>query len=255
VKQHKTFRVIGLAVLGGSLLWLGAKTTASALAETAKKDTAVSIPAKDAKISQGIEARLKGATIRQSVNNLDELYKQAEEADKGLRAFTTNMAKQTHGEAVLVSLKSRTRAEEKAVADYDGDAARVLDISRATIIFDTLDDLYTALAKIDGSPNVKIVRIKDRFSNPGIDGYRDILLNLKMPDGFITELQLQLRQIFSAVKNGGHKIYLEIQAIDRRVKVEKRDFTAEELEQKDRLLEKSRALYNEAFETALKKKQ
>jgi hypothetical protein len=76
-----------------------------------------------------------------------------------------------------------------------------------------------------------------------------------MPDGFITELQLQLRQIFSAVKTGGHKIYLEIQAIDRRVKVEKRDFTAEEMEQKDRLLEKSRALYNEAFETELKKKQ
>jgi hypothetical protein len=76
-----------------------------------------------------------------------------------------------------------------------------------------------------------------------------------MPDGFITELQLQLRQIFSAVKNGGHKIYLEIQAIDRRVKMEKRRFTAEELEQKDRLLEKSKALYNEAFETALKKNQ
>jgi ppGpp synthetase/RelA/SpoT-type nucleotidyltranferase len=251
VKHCKILKLICLSVFAGILLEVSA---VGAPAETAKKESSLlALDAKYAKISQAIEAKLKGVTVRQPSNDLDELYKQAPDADKELRKIATEIAKQTQGEAVLVRLKSRQRAEEKINADYGGDASRVLDISRATIKFGTVDDLYQALVKIDSSPNIKIVRMKDRFLKPGLDGYRDLLLNLKMPNGFITELQLHLKQIL-AVKKEGHKIYTEMQAIDRKAEAEKRDFTAAELEQKKRLMEQSEALYNQAFESALKKK-
>lgn len=251
MKNYKILKLICISVFAGLLFEVGA---VGAPAETAKNDSAIlALDDKYAKISQAIEAKLKGVAVRQPSNNLDELYKQAEDADKELRKLATEIAKQTQGEPVLVRLKSRQRAAEKVNADYGGDASRVLDISRATIKFDTIDDLYKALAKIDSSPNIKIIRMKDRFLKPGSDGYRDLLLNLKMPNGFITELQLHLKQIL-AVKKEGHKIYTGMQAIDRKVETEKRDFTAAELEQKKRLMEESKALYGQAFESALKKK-
>jgi len=130
----------------------------------------------------------------------------------------------------------------------------LLDIARGTIKFDTVDDLYKALAKIDSSPDVKIVRIKDRFLRPAEGGYRDLLLNLKLPSGFITELQLNLSQII-AIKKQGHQLYRAMRALDEKVAAEKRDFTAAELEQKNRLVKESEALYDQAFQSALKKKE
>jgi hypothetical protein len=251
VNHYKILRLICISVFAGHLLTIG---TVGAAAEPAKKESRlIGIDAKYAKISQAIETQLKGATVRQPSNNLDELYKQAPEADKELRKIVTDIAKQTHGDPLLARLKSRQRAEAKLEADYGGDASRVLDISRATIKFDTIDDLYQALAKIDATPNIKIVRIKDRFLKPAPGGYRDLLLNLKMSSGFVTELQLNVKQIL-ALKHEGHQLYKQMEAIDRKVEIEKRGFTAAELEQKKRLTEQSEALYDRAFESALKKK-
>lgn len=252
MKHCKILKLICLSVFAGIFLEVGA---VGAPAEPVKKDSRLfDLDAKYAKISQAIESKLKGATVRQPSNDLDELYKQAPVADKELRKIATDIAKQTHGEAILVRLKTRQRAEEKLNADYGGDASRVLDISRASIKFDTIDDLYQALAKIDAEPNIKIVRIKDRFLVPAFGGYRDLALNLKMPNGFISELQLHLKQIL-AVKKEGHKLYVEMQTIQRKVETEKRDFTAAELQQTKRLTEQSEALYNQAYASALKKKQ
>ena len=254
MKNYKTRNLTFLLVVAGFLAALGAHNH-STLAQTATKESSLlALDPKYAKISTAIATKLKGATPLQTSNDLDELYKQAEVADKELRNFITEIAKQTHGQPAFGRLKGRARSEEKIKADYGGNASRLLDIARGTIKFDTVDDLYKALAKIDSSPDVKIVRIKDRFSKPAEGGYRDLLLNLKLPSGFITELQLNLSQII-AIKKQGHQIYKVMRELDEKVAIEKRDFTPAEVEQKKRLVKESEALYDQAFQSASKKKE
>jgi len=150
---------------------------------------------------------------QQGTSDLDALYKQAEVADAELRGITNQIAEQTGGSAVFPpGLKGRTRASEKIDADYGGDASRLLDISRSSIEFENVAALRKGLADLEQRGIV--VRMKDRFSSPTAGGYRDIMLNVRMSNGHICEVQLHLKQIL-AVKGGpGHKIYEEMRAIE-----------------------------------------
>ncbi len=254
MKGRKTSKPVFSLLLASLLMAFGARAI-DAQAQSAKQASAApSLDARYAKISASVAAKLKGVAALQPSNNLDELYGQAEQADKQLRAFMIEIAKQTRGEPLFAKIKSRARSEEKVKDDYGGNAAHLLDIARGTIKFDRVDDLYRALQKIDASNQVKVVRIKDRFAKPAEGGYRDLLVNLRLPSGFITELQLNLSQIM-AIKKQGHQIYRKMRALDEKVAVEKRDFTAAELEQKKRWEKESEALYDRAFQSALNKEE
>lgn len=93
------------------------------------------------------------------------------------------------------------------------------------------------------------VRIKDRFKAP-LEGYRDVMMNVRMTNGHIVEVQLHLKAILD-VKNGpGHPLYEEIRAIDARAKMENRPLTASEKEQRQALVTEMTALYDEAYENS-----
>jgi hypothetical protein len=103
--------------------------------------------------------------------------------------------------------KKERRIKEK-MEEYDGDFARVLDLERATGVFDSVDDLMFAISLLRAASRmgeITILRCKDRFGHPRPNGYRDLQLNVKL-DGFIGELQLNLRSIVN-VKKEAHTVY------------------------------------------------
>jgi len=75
-------------------------------------------------------------------------------------------------------------------------------------VFDSVDDLSLAISLLRAASrrgDITIRRCKDRFGHPFPNGYRDLQLNVEL-DGFVGELQLNLRRI-SEVKAKAHTVY------------------------------------------------
>jgi hypothetical protein len=89
-------------------------------------------------------------------------------------------------------------------------------------------------------------RPKDRFVKPMDVGYRDVLMNVTLPNGHIGELQLHVKALLNAKENlGGHKHYEVMREIDGRMKKQGRTVkTAEESAAYKKAEEASMALYN-----------
>jgi len=96
-------------------------------------------------------------------------------------------------------------------SDYDGEPARVVDIVRASALFDSMMQLALAIEALlaDGCPLV-VVRAKDRLNKPTSFGYADLLLNVRLADGphsgHVGELQLHLEPMH-AIKPACHRVY------------------------------------------------
>ncbi|MEL7523371.1 MAG: hypothetical protein AAGJ80_17440, partial [Cyanobacteria bacterium J06553_1] len=149
------------------------------------------------------------------------------------------------GEALIPpTLKARKRSREKIAIDYGGDASRITDLARTSVIFETESQVLEALNVL--RQNRKVVRIKDRFQSP-VNGYRDVLLNLLMPNEHIVEIQLHLRSILDVKYKYGDQLYLEIRSIEAAAKQEQRDLTSDETRRIEQLSSQAEQLYNEAF--------
>jgi hypothetical protein len=188
-------------------------------------------------------------TPRQGSDDLGQLYADAAVAQQELGELTRSVASDLGGRALVPEkLKGRARAQEKIGADYQGENARITDLARSTIEFDHPQQIEKAVKEIGA--RAEIVRIKDRFKKP-IDGYRDVMMNVRMQNGHIVEVQLHLKAILD-VKNGpGHPLYEEIRAIDARAKLENRPRTATEDARREELVKEMSALYDQAYEASL----
>jgi len=174
-----------------------------------------------------------------------KLYEQAAVAKEEFDPIVSNIASATNGAAKIPKLKDQNTAVGKSEGEYGGDHSRLVDICRASIIYNSYKDLMEGLGKSKDTLN--LVREKDRFAKPTPAGYRDILLNVKLSNGHIAELQLHLQQIMD-VKNGvGHKLYEEVRLIERAAKEAARALTPEETAKVDKILEESRVHYDAAF--------
>lgn len=181
----------------------------------------------------------------QRTANLDQLYRDAEMAQKELNDLTSKLANQFGGEALIPpTLKGRARAQEKIDADYSGDASQIVDLARSSIVFKTMKELDQATTALKSS--AKVVREKDRFAKP-MNGYRDRMYNLEMPNGHVVEIQLHLDSIIK-VKNGkGHSLYEQQRAIEASAKAERRGLTANEKDEIRQLSDEMESLYDEAL--------
>ncbi len=90
--------------------------------------------------------------------------------------------------------KKEGRAMAK-IAKYGGDASRLVDLVGAKIQFKTVADAYNALNAVMAHPDLKIVKFEDRFANPQASGYRDLQMNVRLPNGHVAELRLHLESI------------------------------------------------------------
>ena len=184
--------------------------------------------------------------LRQTSNNLDELYQQAAEAQPSLNKATQAVADRFGGEALIPeTLKARERSSEKIAADYGGDASRITDIVRSSVIFETEEQVLQALTTLE--QDMDVIRIKNRFENP-VNGYRDVLLNILLPNRHIAEMQLHLRNILDVKYEFGDKLYQEIRTIEVDAIQAQRDLTPDESKRIEQLRSQAEQLYNEAFE-------
>jgi len=88
--------------------------------------------------------------------------------------------------------KTKERVLAKATSDYSKlsapAAAHVLDLVRCTAYFD--DPLTLALCFSVLAALTDIVRVKNRFTAPAPHGYRDVMINVRLSNGVIAEVQM-----------------------------------------------------------------
>ena len=141
--------------------------------------------------------------------NASALVEMASRHGAALHAALEGLVTKAGGEYVHGPTKKVERIKEKAANDYDNDVARVVDVERATGLFDSLEALNAAVSVLRGTlDGLTIRRCKDAFfAHKHDSGYRDIKLFVEVAGtGFVGELQLNLRQIQN-VKGYAHKIY------------------------------------------------
>jgi hypothetical protein len=119
----------------------------------------------------------------------DQLYAQAERAKNpffNLIQALENLVNAEQRQKTALDLKGRARAIDKIERDYGGDASRLIDIVRGSIIcrgFDEMNSIISFLreSKTQHSYTAFIVRIKSGFADPTAEktyGYRDVKVGL-----------------------------------------------------------------------------
>ena len=197
-----------------------------------------------------VAANSLGKPPRQNTRDLDTLYGEAAVADKDLKRMTRSVAANTGGTAVFPprgGLKSRKRAKEKIEVELGGDPSLLMDISRSSIEYDDVDQVYRALQFILRQ-GYGVIRLKDRALEPLPSGFWDIHLNLRMPNGHIAELQLHQKKIRQYSTQKGHELYERIREMEARAVREDRPLTPEERATIDRLNCEQRRVYQAVFE-------
>lgn len=111
----------------------------------------------------------------------------------------------SHNSFVIGSLKSEERSLIKVITDYSGDAGKLQDVVRGSIVVNSLshaERIMRALPK-----NADVVLVKDHVGKPLETGYRDINLRVRLPGGMISEVQILLKPMERAKRKGGHDLY------------------------------------------------
>lgn len=143
------------------------------------------------------------------------------------------------------------RAEDKVKSDYNGDWSRLTDTVRATIAVDSKEELDNVLGKIKESGAV--VREKDRIENPLNSGYRDMNLNVRLPNGIIGEVQLHLKPMLEAKNTEGHKLYEDYRKIYVEHGANEDEWPQEVHDRLNELVTKQKEIYDAAWNRAMNK--
>ncbi|CAN1208610.1 hypothetical protein TUMEXPCC7403_00215 [Tumidithrix helvetica PCC 7403] len=225
-------------------------TTTPLVRTTAKTKANIQRDGDEATSKPAEEPASKVEELHQGVGKkfMFKLYEEASVAKVEFDPIVSNIASITNGTAKIPKLKDQNTAVAKSEGEYGGDHSRLVDICRASIIYNSYRDLMLGLGKC--KEMLALVREKNRFAKPTPAGYRDILLNVRLSNGHIAELQLHLQQIMD-VKNGvGHKLYEEVRSIERAAKEAGKALDPEETAKVEQLLQESRSHYDAALDKA-----
>lgn len=98
----------------------------------------------------------------------------------------------------VVPLKEKWKIIDKTNTNYDGNVENITDVLRWSIVFNNLNDLKWALTTIKNSADISNVFIKNRLDFLPTN---DILINIKHKNGFVSEIQLHIKEIINAKEN------------------------------------------------------
>ena len=184
-----------------------------------------------------------GAPI-QRTDDIDELYLDAVEAQRELREVLTGL-KDFKGDGIEIvipnKLKERGRADEVIQTRYQGDAKKINDLARASVICKTPEQVDEVLHAL--SHSYKIEQLYDRINNPPMSAYRDMRLVLRSDNNHFCEVQLHLEHFWYAKKHKGDDLYAEARQICGKTKEE---MTPEDKKRRRAIYSESRELYKEA---------
>lgn len=158
-----------------------------------------------------------------------------------------------HNPLIPNTLKGIDRATEKVMADYGGDASRLRDLVRATIVVDDISQVQGAIdaaMKRLGATSKQRNTLNIDAMPTSPDGYRDALLNFTI-DGHTVELQVNHPAMLKAKKDA-HDMYEARRSMDAKVESENRSYTQKELAERDRLNSEMKKRYDSAWSEATK---
>jgi len=161
-------------------------------------------------------------------------------------AVLARIAADTGATLHTADIKNVGRAVEKIANDYNGNASRIKDLVRATMVVADTAQLQQVLQRVQALGwRVKRDNLSsDRRVPP--EGYRDALVEADI-DGFPAELQISTPKMMAA-KAKAHGLYEEKQAIERKAAAEGRELTPEEDARVVALIEGQQAIYVPAWE-------
>ncbi len=189
-------------------------------------------------VPPAVEDILPADVVAQADGYVEQFYKKAEkytmpaearaEAESLLAPFLrrANESKAAFDQAIigiakntgalgqmLAPVKSAERSVEKMHQDAqaEGRAMRAEDLNdllRATIVVQSYDDAGAVLADI--GKRFEVIRIKDKSTEAmraRQGGYADVTAFVRMPNGTVAEIQINVPAMISAKSNQGHKLY------------------------------------------------
>ncbi|KMV31383.1 phosphoribosylglycinamide formyltransferase [Photobacterium swingsii] len=188
--------------------------------------------------------------ITQPYSEFGMLYTAATHAQTELDALIKEISLVTQTQAIIPGVKSEARAQKKVATELQGDASRITDLARGSIVADDIPSLVQAFELMN--KEVTVVAVKNRFKKPTASGYRDLKMLVQLPEtNIIAEVQLHLKGI-SDIKNGAeHEIYEKIQKIERKGLEQERELSEFELAQIKQLRSESQELYQDAWQQYL----
>jgi len=153
------------------------------------------------------QKKIDKSLLVQPSGDLDELYKLAEEARPGFKQFMEQAAEQLGAKKLLSRpvLKSKERILEKMKEDGAKDSSQIYDIDGHTLVFDDLEGVAKALRYFMSQGGS--VRVKNNYAKPSPAGYRDVNINFKLPNGMISEVQINTEAMMEAKEGPGHVFY------------------------------------------------
>ncbi|MEU1808765.1 toxin glutamine deamidase domain-containing protein [Micromonospora aurantiaca (nom. illeg.)] len=172
---------------------------------------------------------------------VDRLYADAAVAQQELNGLAVALAADQGRPGWRKEPKNRDRVLDKLV-EYENDASKLKDLAGARVQFDSLDAVYQALGRLAVDPDVVILHVKDRFLDPQDSGYRDLLLNLRMSNGHMAELRLQLAAV-EEVAEWEHALYEVRRDLEAMSESEGRRLTQAERAIRDGLLRRAQNTY------------
>ena len=184
--------------------------------------------------------------IKQPYSEFNQLYQNAIAAQAELEVLTERIAMQSETSTFSSGIKSKLRAINKINTKLGGNTEQIVDLARTSIVAKDVPGLMNAFELLERE--TQLVRVKNRFKNPGTSGYRDLSLLVRLPDSqIIAEVQLHL-EAFSVIKNGKeHYNYEQIQQIEHLQLKDNRALSEIEQAAVNKLRRESKQLYQQAW--------
>jgi hypothetical protein len=217
------------------------------------------------------DSRSAPETIKQSAASKEEMYKKGSEALPLYEKFMGDVAKildatvsydlmQSLDDAeagikgpvvVIAPLKTEESFMRKVVKENDGKFDSVGDLVRGMVMVDTIAELPQVLDALKASGAVFARPVKNRFEKPTPSGYRDIMMNITLPNGHIAEVQVNTKEMVIAKERKGHPLYAIERELVGQIDFEKRQPTPEEAKRIKELQSAQNEVYRAAFERSL----
>lgn len=172
----------------------------------------------------------------QRITNFDALYQQAKESqplyEVEMNEYLTQLRERYPGVFDNVRfeqgpLKTRDRALAKINGDYDGQTNRIADLVRGRFVVETAQQADILRKDIVAHAPFKVEKFKDQFAEPLDTQFRAINAQIRLSNGHLAEFRVEHAGMLQA-SLGTHKPYEEMQALERRVNAEHRDYTPTE---------------------------
>lgn len=157
------------------------------------------------------------------------------------------LAEQTGADVMLAPVKSFARAMEKVCADYNGDAGRLKDAVRGTLVVATAGEAQALLAKV---ADLLPVQVKRNWLVEGAKVpspmYRDILVYVTV-QGVICELQINTQAMVQA-KDYGHRLYEGQRSLVAQAHLYADELDSDEFKAMERLVRRQIQIYTDAWQ-------